>query len=763
MLKQLKPHLTATHAACLVLLGLHAMLSLAYSLITPLWEPPDEIGHYSYARYLATHSALPAPSAKLSEYNESHQPPLYYALVAVTIAGVDTSDNLQPRFTPLAMHIANLRPNLHLAPAGQIMVVPDRAHDAFPYTGTAAALHRGRLVSVLLGTLAVWLTYLTARTLLPHRTDIALLATGIHALWPQFLFIGGAINNDVAIALFGSFTLWLLARLVVPHSRYRSITYVGLAFCLAGAMLSKDSAAALLICSAVVIFVLAVRDCITRRWRWLVDLGLLVAPLIALVLATAWISGGRSTRQLGLTASFMAKSVDQISTDVEKSPAASVTSLIEGLPGNLWHASLESIFAAFGGSFIFLPRPWYDIVRLSALVAAAGVLIGLRRREQRAAILLSLLFLGCVAAAPIMRSIVGRDLLLLTGRFFLPGLSALVLLIAIGLLSLPMVLNRLSAAFVLAGISLAALLSPFIAMAPAYRLPTLLDPVATPPTMQVTDRITFGDSIQLLGYSQPLPKTSQGGASLIELYWRALKPVDKDYILRIETFSVDGQSFRERLDGFPGRNVFPTSVWKPGDTFAETYYLPVKPDVPAPTLAVFRLSWLDPDTGNTLAATCAPDKPCEPRVGTLPVALSTPNAAAWADKPALHRLGEHIELLDAQSPATAQAGQTLTFTLVWRAKAAGLPALTTFIHVLGADGKLVAQVDSPPRAGTYPTGVWTEGEIIPMPTRCGWTLGCPLAPTRCGWACMTRRRSSDCRPLIRRGRHCATAPSRCPI
>src|SRR5438105_3074924 len=108
MLKKIKA-LDVAHRACIVLLGLHVVFSLAYSLITPLWEAPDEIGHYTYARYIAMHAALPPLGARLSAYNEAHQPPLYYWLVALAISWIDTSDNVQPRFTPLAIHIANIK------------------------------------------------------------------------------------------------------------------------------------------------------------------------------------------------------------------------------------------------------------------------------------------------------------------------------------------------------------------------------------------------------------------------------------------------------------------------------------------------------------------------------------------------------------------------------------------------------------------------------------------------------------------------------
>lgn len=97
----------------------------------------------------------------------------------------------------------------------------------------------------------------------------------------------------------------------------------------------------------------------------------------------------------------------------------------------------------------------------------------------------------------------------------------------------------------------------------------------------------------------------------------------------------------------------------------------------------------------------------------LPVMLDSSSAARWAGKPALYRIGDSAALVEFAAPASVQAGQAVTLSLVWRAGSAGQPLLTTFVHVLSAEGKLVAQTDSPARGGFYPTSVWTAGEIIP--------------------------------------------------
>lgn len=59
------------------------------------------------------------------------------------------------------------------------------------------------------------------------------------------------------------------------------------------------------------------------------------------------------------------------------------------------------------------------------------------------------------------------------------------------------------------------------------------------------------------------------------------------------------------------------------------------------------------------------------------------------------------------------AGETLPITLYWQGTQAIETSYTIFSHVLNADGALVAQMDSLPIYGYYPTNQWVPDEIVP--------------------------------------------------
>ena len=67
------------HASQVALLAVAAALLLSWSFAVPIFEAPDEPGHWQYARYLNLSGSLPVYGPS---FQEANSPPLYYALIA---------------------------------------------------------------------------------------------------------------------------------------------------------------------------------------------------------------------------------------------------------------------------------------------------------------------------------------------------------------------------------------------------------------------------------------------------------------------------------------------------------------------------------------------------------------------------------------------------------------------------------------------------------------------------------------------------------
>ena len=81
--------------------------------------------------------------------------------------------------------------------------------------------------------------------------------------------------------------------------------------------------------------------------------------------------------------------------------------------------------------------------------------------------------------------------------------------------------------------------------------------------------------------------------------------------------------------------------------------------------------------------------------------------------PAAYRLGNDIAFLGSDlEKAIVRPGDSLNLTLFWQALNQIDHSYTVFVHLLSADGHVLAQQDSPLGGGASPTSSWMPGEYI---------------------------------------------------
>jgi len=76
------------------------------------------------------------------------------------------------------------------------------------------------------------------------------------------------------------------------------------------------------------------------------------------------------------------------------------------------------------------------------------------------------------------------------------------------------------------------------------------------------------------------------------------------------------------------------------------------------------------------------------------------------------RLGDAIALVGFDAPDDAEPGQVLSIKLVWKALGEINQGYKVFVHLLGSDGRPVAQSDAVPANWTRPTSGWQPGEYV---------------------------------------------------
>jgi hypothetical protein len=228
---------------------------------------------------------------------------------------------------------------------------------------------------------------------------------------------------------------------------------------------------------------------------------------------------------------------------------------------------------------------------------------------------------------------------------------------------------------------------------------------------------TIGPDVRLNGYDVAPISVEPGQTLQVSLYWQPLQRISEDLTSFVHVLTMDGERIAQS-DKLLGGVHYPTSAWKPGEGLLDRHGIALPTDAPpGPYRLATGLYVLDGEEARTVGATelvgkVGGDAPADSR-GVTPA------------NPFYANLNDELLLvgyeLDSQRLATAggHAGQPspppedeLAVTLLWQAARPMADDYTVFVHLLDADGTIVAQRDVQPFQGTYPTSVWTQGELL---------------------------------------------------
>jgi len=694
-----KGFFTPQRLAILILMA-HLALGVLYSVAIPIWEAHDEWGHYAFVHYLATEQAFPPPGTKLVErYDESHQPPLYYILGALATFWINTDDGLELTTNPYA--------TTGDGTGGVNFAVHHWEAESFPYRDTVLGIHVTRLVSVLLSTLVVWTTYLIGRSLFPERGEIALGAMAINAFWPQFLFIGSVVNNDIMVTTFASLVLWLTLRIVIQKAGFKD--WLALGLCLAGALASKGNAFALFPLVLLGLTVLAIRWMKKKSApiRW----GIVALSGVGLVLA--WWLFQNMILFLSRSRFRTYARLSQIRDFLDPSAIAERLN---------WRSFLDTLqyafitlWAAFGWGNIGVEEWIYDLVALIFFLAGLGLLFFLSKKS-RSQVRLGLVILIAdvlfVTALPVYISMYRGRIFLMPGRYILPAISAVSVLLSVGLAGpVPARVARTVMAIVTALMFAFTLLVPFRYILPAYTPPPLLSQ-ADVQAIQNPLHVNFNKA-ELLGYDVGKGRVRAGEAIAITLYWRCLNPMEHNYTLAVQVLGPDFQA-HGGVNLYPGRGNFATSLWEVGDTFSETYWIPVDPDVSAPVMGRIKVALFIDDSTQEHLPVLNPQGQVADRSAVFGRIKIVPRKRPEhvIENQVHYELDGKVALIGYELTSPIDRETALGLSLYWQALSDLDEDYTVFVHWLDEGGQILTQQDNQPRNGTYPTGLWEEGEIV---------------------------------------------------
>ncbi|HIQ12052.1 MAG TPA: DUF2142 domain-containing protein [Caldilineales bacterium] len=676
------------------ILALYALLAMAFSIITPIFEAPDELQHVYVIKHLAETRTLPVlqPGAGEGEAlygQEAGQPPLYYAVGAAMVAAVDMGD-APPERNPHA-NIGN-----PLQPGNKNIVVHTPA-ERWPWRGLPLAVHLLRLYSILLGAGTVFFAWKIVDGLFPGQEELALAAAACVAFLPQFLFISAAVTNDNLITFLATFVLWLVLYWFGPRLQ-RAPTWpeaLLLGMFLGFAALSK----------------------LSGLYLWgLVALAYLVHAWTSKDWGDSLASGALTLFAAGVIASPWFWRNWQLYGD----PTALQPFLaIMGPRPTPIHPRTEfqglriSLLGLFGWFNIPLPEGVYQVWNGFLAVSAIGFLQGVWRRRFRlrplrrhAFLILLAAWLGVIFLALIRWTMLTPGT---QGRLLFPALVSLSALVMLGWREwLPG--KRWWLALPPTALLALALFSVAWTIPSAYRYPDLIPPEAIPPEARRAP-ITYDGRIQLLG-AQVRPATVHPGDSFeLTLYWRRVDAIPYNASLFIHVLSRDFKDAAQ-VNSYPGWGNAPTRTWPPDQVLADRYRIDLPGGLETPTKLIVDVGLYDMATQEHYPGFLDSGQAPPLGMATLRALPATPSPPAIAH-PTDFRADDLIQLAGFDLPGRRfQPGETLPLTLYWRALRPPPEDYQVFVHLIDARGQQVAGFDKAPLDGWWPASMWEPGQTF---------------------------------------------------
>lgn len=673
----------------------YLVLALTYSVTIPVFEVSDELWHFPMVDYLARNGfQLPIQNAANVGIwrQEGSQPPLYYMLAAALIAGVDRSDLAEVRRQNPHADIGIVRPD-----GNANMMVPPLNWGTRTFEKTLLSVQIVRLFSIVLGLGTVLLTYAIARELFPNDPYLALVAAGLNAFLPMFLFISASVNNDNLSNLLGNLLTLLTIRLFKMRAVPRWQTFVVMGSVLGCGLLAKLNLVFWLPVLAGGLLITSLR---LGSWR------VILVGSITIIGLASLIAGWWYIRNWQLYSDPTGINVFLEIVGRRAIPA--------NIP-QLWSERFsftQSFWGFFGGMNVAMPVEVYsllDAVGLAGLIGSLVFLMVMISRRRYA--YTEWMAVGITIIWPLVTFL---SLLRWTaetpasqGRLIFGALSSICVWIVVGVFWWqPKRLRSLTTKIFLLGLFALAVSAPFLFVLPSYA-----SPIQAVFSESILDRffepVTSGE-IQLVRVNVLTPQVRPEMYAEIESVWQVAKPLTRDWSLFVHLVTADGVIIAQR-DVFPGQGRLATSMISAEYAWENPIAIWLPENTYAPQVLTIQIGWYHLESGDRLVL---PDGSTSTSVGFIQLlprasSLDVPN-------PISINFAHQIELVGYElTTLSPRVEQEVELTLYWRRVQPITTNFTVFAHILNPMTQtLYAGSDSQPAEGTRPTTTWEEGEVI---------------------------------------------------
>ena len=238
-------------------------------------------------------------------------------------------------------------------------------------------------------------------------------------------------------------------------------------------------------------------------------------------------------------------------------------------------------------------------------------------------------------------------------------------------------------------------------------------PEAPPPAEALTIgqqvQVDFDGGLRMLGYNLSGDEVFLPGQAVpVELFWQAQTDPGQDYYPRLQLADAQGTVLAELVEK-PVAGTYPTAWWRAGELVRDPHQLRIPATVPPGsyrlTAGLVRADGSEVE--NARGETCMD-------LGQIYVEGREHNFEPTKPQHAqVAQFGTSVEMIGYDLREVVRApGSPLEVTLHWHALETPDQNYYTFVHLLDADGTILAQDDGPPGGAGLPIMGWLPGEVL---------------------------------------------------
>ena len=392
-------------------------LCLIWNFFIPVFETPDESGHYGYVKFILTNKSLPQPPYPWDSGGSLYHPPLYYLLLAPVLKTA-----LAPDYEQNLTVNKKWKESRFLA-ANAFIHSKDEL--SFRWNKKIIWFHLLRLSSTIFATFTVIAIYFTARIFFRNE-NFALLSTVLVAFNPQFIFHSSAITNDSLAALLGTLVILILVfRLRQKFIDFRYDFILGL---LLGMSLITKLNLFFLIPTVIIGYILAFKVIIKSYAKRIL---LLVSGVL---IAAGWYFA----RNLSLYGEPFGISAQTQMFSIFANKNTGYHLLNDVLL--FFISSLQTYWRVFGWYNIFLPYMYYWLIALFCIIGYLGVMPYFLDKPKRALLIrgqegriLTIFLISVITLWGSMLVTFLKYPVVSNGRFLFPTIGPFAILLVFGI------------------------------------------------------------------------------------------------------------------------------------------------------------------------------------------------------------------------------------------------------------------------------------------------------------------------------------------